>query len=142
MMAWALHWGQCALRLFPCTRYTGLPLVSPWSKMASSNDGQIVAWWSEFPAADIGAVPDSAGCFVLAAIGEEGLDNLDMIDGRYGKPLLETMGADGSLHLWFAGRAPSQRLADGLYVFGVGSYLYMPGSLAPDPIARIEREAA
>ena len=36
-------------------------------------------------------------------------------------------------------RAPSRRLTDGLYVFGVGSYLYMPPSLAPDPVARFDR---
>jgi hypothetical protein len=32
----------------------------------------------------------------------------------------------------------TQRLHQGLYVFGVGSYLYMPGSLAPDPVARLD----
>ena len=143
-MGWALHWGQCGLRLFPCTKFTGLPLVVHWPKAAKSDDSQIVEWWSEFPDADIAAIPDSAGCFVLAAIGEEGFDNLDMLAGHYGRPLLETEGADGSLHLWFPGRAPSQRLTDGLYIFGVGSYLYMPGSLAPDPVARFDniREAA
>lgn len=141
-MGWALHWAQCGLRLFPCTKFTGLPLVPKWPSAASDKDSQIVAWWSELTDADIGAIPDSAGCFVLTAIGEEGLDNLDELAWTFGKPLLETEGADGSLHLWFPGRASSRRLADGLYVFGVGSYLYMPGSLAPDPIARFEKEAA
>jgi hypothetical protein len=143
-ISWALHWGQCGLRLFPCTRFTGLPLVPHWPKAASANDSQIVEWWSEFPDADIGAIPDSAGCYVLTAVGDQGFDNLDLLAGHYDKPLLETIGADGSLHLWFPGRAPSHRLTDGLYVFGVGSYLYMPPSLAPDPVARLDivQEAA
>ncbi len=142
-LGWALHWAQYGLRLFPCTKFTGLPLVPHWPKAASANDAHIVEWWSEFPSADIGAIPDSAGCYVLAAIGEDGFDNLDRLGGRYDAPLLETESADGSLHLWFPGRAPSQRLTTGLYVFGVGSYLYMPGSLAPDPVARLDvREAA
>ena len=139
-LGWALHWAQSGLRLFPCTRFTGLPLVPHWSKAASANDGQVVEWWSEFPTADIGAIPDSAGCFVIAAVGEEGCDNLDT--KGFGEPLLETESADGSLHLWYPGRAPSQRLDSGIFAFGVGSYLYMPGSLAPDPVARFEKEAA
>jgi hypothetical protein len=144
MLGWALHWGQCGLRLFPCTRFTGLPLVLHWPKAAKNDDTQIVEWWSEYPTADIAALPDSAGCYVLAAIDEAGLDRLTEIEDHCGDRIMETAGADGSLHVWFAGRAPSQRQGSGLYVFGVGSYLYMPPSLAPDPVARLDgtREAA
>ena len=138
-ITWALHWAQCGLRLFPCTRFTGLPFIPHWSKSASNKDAQIVEWWSEFPDTDIGAIPDSAGCYVLTATEGEGFDNLELLAGHYSEPLLETIGADGSLHLWLPGRAPSRRLTDGLYVFGVGSYLYMPPSLAPDPVARFDR---
>ena len=67
-LGWAPHWAQSGLRLFPCTKFTGLPLVPHWPKAAKGDDGQIVEWWSVFPDADIGAIPDSAGCFVLAAI--------------------------------------------------------------------------
>jgi bifunctional DNA primase/polymerase-like protein len=144
MLGWALYWQSRGLRLFPATRFTGLPLVPHWPSAASNTDRQIVEWWSEIPDADIAAIPDAAGCFVIAAVGDEGRDNLDMLAGHYGEPLIETEGADGTLHIWLPGRAPSQRLTDGLYVFGVGSYLYMPGSLAPDPVARFDsvREAA
>jgi Bifunctional DNA primase/polymerase, N-terminal len=134
----ALHWAQCGLRLFPCTRFTGLPLVQNWPRSASDKDAQIVEWWSEWPNADIAALPDSAGCYVLVAIDEYGLDRLDEIENHCGDRIMETVGADGALRIWFAGRAPSQRLTSGLYVFGVGSYLYMPPSLAPDPFARLD----
>jgi hypothetical protein len=138
MIGWALYWQGRGLKLFPCTPFTGRPLVPRWPRSASDKDAQIVEWWSELRDADIATVPDAAGCFVVVAVGEEGRDNLYSIDGSYDDPLLETERADGSLHLWFPGRAPSQRLSDGLYVFGVGSYLYMPGSLAPDPVARLD----
>jgi hypothetical protein len=142
MLGWALYWQGRGLKIFPCTRFTGLPLVPKWPKAASNNENQIVEWWSELRDADIGTIPDAAGCFVLVAVGDDGRDNLDAIDGSYDDPVLETKRADGSLHLWFPGRAPTQRLHHGLYVFGVGSYLYMPASLAPDPVARLDvREA-
>jgi hypothetical protein len=142
MLSWALHWQACGLTIFPCTQFTGLPLVTHWPKTASKKDSEIVEWWSEHPKADIATIPDAAGCFVVAAVGNEGNASLGQIERFCGEPLLETVRADSSLHRWFPGRAPSQRLCDGLYVFGVGSYLYMPGSLAPDPVARLDvREA-
>jgi len=138
MIGWALHWQACGLAIFPCTQFTGLPLVSHWAKTASKKDGQVVEWWSQHPKADIAAIPDSAGCFCLIAIGNGGHASLGQIERFCGEPLLETVGADGSLHWWFPGRAPTHRLHHGLYVFGVGSYFYMPGSLAPDPVAPLD----
>jgi hypothetical protein len=141
MISWALYWQSRGLKLFPCTRFTGRPLVPNWPKFASDKDAQIVEWWSDLRDADIAAVPDAAGCFVIVATGDEGYASLDRIEPFCGEPLLATEGADASLHRWFAGRAPTQRLHHGLYVFGVGSFLYMPGSLAPQPVAPLDREA-
>ncbi|MGH7047564.1 MAG: bifunctional DNA primase/polymerase [Stellaceae bacterium] len=141
MIGWALHWQARGLTIFPCKPFIGLPLVRSWPKEAACNNWKIVEWWSEQPRADIAAIPDAAGCFVIVAVGDQGFDTLDQIEPHCGEPVLETESADGSLHRWFPGRAPTQRLHHGLYVFGVGSYLYMPASLAPDPVARFAEAA-
>jgi hypothetical protein len=145
MMSWALHWGALGLRVFPAAFFTGTPLVNRWAKDATNKDHLIIEWWSETPNADIGCIPDAAGCYVVVAVGDEGFDSLVERETMLREPplLVTDNSRNRSIHLWFPGRASSHRWAAGLYVFGVGSYLYMPASFAPDPIYRADlRETA
>lgn len=134
---WALHWAARGVSLFPCKSFLGVPIVSKWYTAASSQPGQLVEWWSETRDADIGAVPDKSGHFVLAAIGGKGRESLKCLEKTRGPlcPEFRTETRWGDYHLWFAGKALTSYnvLGPGLHVLGAGTFVYMPASLAPDP---------
>jgi Bifunctional DNA primase/polymerase, N-terminal len=137
MLGWAIHWAERGLYVFPCKSWLGSPISPKWYSVATNSVAQIVEWWSETPNADIAAIPDRSGHFVIAAVGPRGLTSLKTLETQYGKlsPLFTTETACSSLHLWFKGRAVTSRnlLGPGLHVCGPGTFVYMPASLAPDP---------
>src|SRR5437762_466211 len=77
----ALQWAEQGLFLFPAHCHLGTPLINDWNTVysnASADRSKIVAWWSKWADADIGAVPDRSGHFVLSVCkAEGGLDSLD-----------------------------------------------------------------
>lgn len=137
LLDWALHWAGRGISLFPCKSFLGSPLVSKWYSAASNQPGQLIEWWSETQDADIGAVPDKSGHFVLAAIGGQGRVSLKHLEKMHGPlcPEFRTETRWGDYHLWFAGKALTSHnaLGPGLHVLGAGTFVYMPASIAPDP---------
>jgi hypothetical protein len=137
MLDWAIRWAERRLHLFPCKSFLGTPIPPKWYREATPNVAQLVEWWSETPDADIAAVPDLSGHFVLAAVGSRGLASLDALEMRFGtlSPIFATETRWGDNHLWFHGRALTSHnlLGPGLHVCGPGTFVYMPASLAPDP---------
>lgn len=136
---WALLWASYGFRIFPCERFLGRPLVSRWFREATSNEGHIIEWWSEHPNADIAALPDAAHAFVVSPIGAEGRDSLCQVEAGLGdlQPLLTIPTPYGGHHYWMPGRAATTHHLGGragLHCYGLASYIYMPGSAAPDPI--------
>lgn len=137
MLDWAIRWAQQGLHIFPCKSFLGSPIPPKWYSVATNNVSQLVEWWSETPNADIAAVPELSGHFVLAAVGVNGLASIDALEEGYGAlcPLFTTETIWGDLHLWFKGRALTSHglLGPGVHVHGPGTFVYMPASLAPDP---------
>ena len=137
MLDWALHWARQGMKIFPCARFLGTPLVEHWYRDATQEISFIVKWWSENPTADIAAVPDRSDCFVIIAAGEIGAESLAEIEAEHGE--LPTQyrymtARDESEHLWIKGEAITShnKIGRGLHVLGRGHYVYIPASWAPD----------
>lgn len=136
MLDWALWWAVRGVHVFPCKSFLGIPVMPKWYSAASISTGQLAEWWSARPDADIGAVPELSGHFVISAVGQEGQASFDALEEKYGKTLVPefmTMTRWNTVQYWFKGRALSShnKLGPGLHVHGAGTYLYMPASMAP-----------
>jgi hypothetical protein len=140
MLDWALIWAQNDVYVFPCEKFLGIPLVLDWYREASRSRADIINWWTKSPTADIGAIPDKSGYFVIAILEEEGGDasfaTLECTHGEL-EPAFRTKGKYGDRYLWF--RSDDQvitshhKLGRGIHVLGAGHYVYMPSSIAPPP---------
>jgi hypothetical protein len=135
---WALWWAKRGMSVFPAEHFLGTPLEPKWYSTASSERKDVVAWWAAMPTADIAAVPERSGHFVIVAHGPRGRMSLFELEDEYG-----ALGADffyatrwGDLHVWLKGDAHSSRggLRPGLDVVGAGRFLFLPPSSAPDPL--------
>ncbi len=138
---WALHWAGLGLCIFPCERFLGAPLAGNWYKDASREPGKLIDWWSQEPTADIAAVPDKSGHFViLADAAAGGLTSLVLFQRHHGalKPEIQAFNAFGNLRLWIKGEAVTShnRFGAGLHVLGKGHFVFMPGSYSPDQVWR------
>ncbi len=133
---WALYWAERDIHVFPCASILGTPLIAKWYSLATASADQIVEWWSQWRDADIGAVPQKSGHFVIAITGDEGEASLAALEEKYGRltPDFETATRWNSRHLWFSGRALSSTdlLGNGIKVMGPGRFVFMPDTLAPD----------
>jgi hypothetical protein len=71
-------------------------------------------------------------------VGDEGFNSVDALEAKHGVlvPALTTPTRWGSTNLWFNGSAMSSHnlLGRGLHVYGPGTFIYLPASLAPLPI--------
>jgi hypothetical protein len=136
-LGWAMHWARRGIHVFPCQRWLGRPLVPKWYSAATTQPDKLVDWWSEWPEADIGAVPNASGHYVIAACGQMGRNSLAILEIMHGKlePEFRYETRWHDQHLWFHGKdAISSRddLGLHLHLVGPGCMLYMPPSLAPD----------
>jgi hypothetical protein len=138
MLDWALHWAGRELCIFPVWRFLGLPLIENWYAEASRERGVVISWWTQEPEADVAAVPDKSGHFAIVASSEEGQASLADLEARHGKLPAEFRYVNpyGDEHLWVRGHANTShhRLGRGIHVLGAGHFVYLPASIAPDPI--------
>ena len=143
MLDHALRWADRGLSIFPCQRFLGRPIVTgtaktTWYTEATGNRSAIVSWWSATPDADIAAVPEMSGHFVLIATGERGRDSLYALEDEHGDlgGEFEYENAWGDLHLWFKGSALTSHnvIGKGLHIIGAGNFVYLAPSFAPDPL--------
>lgn len=143
-MDWALHWQARGLVLFPCSKFLGDPLLSHWyapanaggTAGATNGEASIIMWWSQWPDADIAAIPFKSKHFVIVALKDEGgYDSLEKIEAELPEPEFEHWSPWGEHHLWFksidAVQTSHHRLGRGLHVLGPGTYCYLPNSRAP-----------
>jgi len=132
----ALFWAAEGVAVFPVSRYLGKTLTPDWHVNACRSKTQIIRWWSEHPQADIAAVPDKSGCFVIVAEGEAGVDTLAEFETKHGNlPATFRYDRGPNRYLWLAGDAVSRRnsIGPGVHTLGQGRFVYMPPSLAPCP---------
>jgi hypothetical protein len=140
----ALDWAAKGLSIFPIEEWLGLPLVDNWYSAASTDTAKIVGWWSEDFDADIAAVPDKSGHFVIMAIPEEGAD-IEELEAKFGELVPEhTIHCRlGATQYWFKGAAKTSHgaIGPGIHVLGRGQYVYLPPSLcAGAPSWRAKRD--
>ena len=57
---WALHHAATGVHVFPAENFVGNPLIEDWYDKATTVPKQIISWWTQWPTADIAAVPDRA----------------------------------------------------------------------------------
>lgn len=141
-LEWALQWiaSPRVLRVFPCEKWLGVPLVKKpkhWWTEATSDRSRVVEWWSEHSDADIAAVPDKSGHFVIRLIGDEGVESFAELEEQHGPivPEFQYQTRHGDRHLWFKSTAAvssRNRLGLGIEVIGPGRFVFLPPSLAPD----------
>jgi hypothetical protein len=141
MLDWALHWSDRGVHIFPCVRFLGRPLLPKWYEHATVSTALIVEWWSRWPNADIGAVPDRSCHYVIAAFKDEGgLHSLAGLESQYGELPAEIAYETGwgDEILWMKGEAYTShhKLGLGLHVLGTGQRVFMPPSIAPHIIYR------
>lgn len=133
-------YGAAGLAVLPL-KWTGgkakAPLITGGYLRASSDDGQILRWWTMWPHALIGlAVPASVVVVDVDPRDEASLDGLEMMLGPLPETLTVTSGrGDGGVHLYF--RRPQGVLRgkirglDG-YDIKDNGYVVVPPSLHPD----------
>ncbi len=141
MLVHALDLAALGWQVFPC-RPTGpkakAPLTERGHLEATTDPGQIRAWWSRWPDAMIGA-PVPAALIVLDVDprhgGDVGLAQLEADHGVLPATLTTISGrGDGGRHLYFrrpAGAVTSTRLPRGIDLKAAG-YCIVPPSLHPD----------
>jgi len=133
MLDWALRYAAQGLHVFPCETYIGLPSVDQWHAIATTKTCQLVKWWTENPDADIAVVPDRSGHLVILAVGDEGQDSFEALEGKYGELQPEFIFESkrrNATQYWFSGTAfsSSHLIGKELFVFGPGRFLFLPPS--------------
>jgi hypothetical protein len=135
---WALLWAEQGAHVFPCEQHLGTPLIKSWYGAATTCRKTIIDWWSEHPAADIGAVPDKSGHYVIAVHADEGgYNSLRALEAEHGRLPYDgdlcTENRCGDAFYWLKGQAftSHHKLGRGLHVLGAGMRLFMPNSYAP-----------
>lgn len=136
MLDWARYWQKHGLVLFPYSQYLGNSLIPHWYAKASNDAATVIGWWSEWRDADIAAVPDRSGHFVITAVKSEGgYDSLKAIRGDLPEIDFERWAPWGEHHLWIKSadlpQTSHHRLGQGLHVLGAGTYSFLPNSRAP-----------
>src|SRR5438477_10421386 len=92
MLDHALSFAARGLYIFPAEPHLGRPWVKYWRGEATTNADTIMSWWAQtgdpdrdWYTADIGAVPDRSGHFVVCAHKDEGgIDSLADLEAQYG----------------------------------------------------------
>jgi hypothetical protein len=138
----ALDWAGQGFYVFPCKPMLGTPLVEKsWYTAATTSDPVIVNWWADSPAADIGAVPERSGHFVVCAFEDEGgRESLSAFEEEHGEIPADLFYEDiwGNVFLWLKGTAYTSHhvLGRGVHVLGRGHRVFLPPSVALHTVYR------
>ena len=137
MLDHALDYIGRGLHVFPCDQFLGLPQLDNWYAGACTKPEKVVQWWSADPSADVAAVPEKSGHYVIVVTGDTGRESLHRFEMEHGvlKPAFRYANLWNCQHLWFLGNAYSARIDLGLHLIGAGRYVYLSPSAAPDPTA-------
>lgn len=134
----ALRLAAVGLPVFPVNPKTGVPPITEWPDLATTDPDQIKAWWRKHRRAAVGLVTgERSGIAVL---------DLDRKNGKDGVAALEAMGLDatalspvivetpsGGLHLYFRWpeglRSSGSQIGAGVDIKGIRGFVYAPGAV-------------
>lgn len=136
----ALDCAKRGWRVFPVRPQAKEPLVKNWSTLATTDQKQIVNWWTQFSTANIGiATGKQSGLFVLDVDGGEGYASLRALETERGElpGTVTSKTGSGGLHFFFQYPAFDLRNSAGklgpcLDVRGEGGYIIAAGSIHPN----------
>jgi len=102
----ALFYASTGYVVFPCTPGAKTPLLSDsWPAIATRDPGQIRAWWTQFPTANIG-LPMGGNCHVIDVDqkeGEDGWRSYLALGGQQSPPWPHQFTPSGGRHLHVRG---------------------------------------
>lgn len=155
MIEYALAYARLGWKIVPsywlkedggCSCYKGLacgkssgkhPIPDGWQNIATSDETQVRAWWTQYPSANISGVTGSAsGFFVVDVDGDDGYTSIDEYD-THGEGLPDTLRSvtgSGGLHILFKVpdglviRNSVKKLMPGVDVRGDGGQIILPPS--------------
>lgn len=135
----ALAYARRGWAVFPLQRRSKEPAVQGAYKAATTDVGQVSAWWQRWPEANIGLATGAvSGLWVLDIDGPEGEASFAALVGEHGGELAETLMASTGKghHLYWRlppGVDQGRRIGvrPGLDVIGSQGYLVAPPSIHP-----------
>jgi len=100
---------------------------------ATTDNDQIIAWWKQWPGANIGVATGHGGLYVIDLDGPEGNNNWNQLTDNNPTPQTRSVATGNGRHLWFLtdhelGNSAS-RIAPGIDTRGRGGYVVAPPSV-------------
>lgn len=128
-----------------------IPTLKEWNTRASTDPGQIRAWWTQEPLANVGIATGKRSCLLVLDVDPDkgGDDSLRTLDARYG-PLpqtVEVLTGNGGRHLYFQHPGylianSAGKLGPGLDIRTDGGQVVAPPSIHPKTGKSYEWEVA
>lgn len=135
----AIAYARLGFHVFPLVPNGKTPLISGGFKAATTNTGQISAWWAATPRANIGIATGESGLVVIdldVKGGRNGVEAWQDLYAKYGFDvstwLVET--PTGGIHCYFRGNghdiaSSAGKLGKGIDVRATGGYVVAPPSI-------------
>jgi hypothetical protein len=140
----ALALASRGLYVFPITPHRKFPPLVAWKSQATTIEGVITSWWTQWPDANVGVATGKKSGIVVLDIdmkhGKNGEASLRDLEAKHGSlpATVETITPHGGRQLWF--RAPELAVknsvdvvAPGIDIRGDGGYVLAP------PVCRFRR---
>lgn len=122
----ARDYAEAGFGIFPVSGKTP-PLIDEWQHRATTDLDMIDQWWTTWPDANIGFVPETAGMCVVDLDGDTGLANWE--PNKFFSPI--HVKTPHGYHVYFAGslRPTVGRIAPKIDTRGIASYVILPPSV-------------
>jgi uncharacterized protein DUF3631/bifunctional DNA primase/polymerase-like protein len=134
LVEWALWYAvELCWPVFPCQPRGKEPLTDHGWRDASLDEGQIRAWWAEWPDANIGSpFPSVLDCDLPRdSYPADGVNAYRHLEKKHGVPVGAAIAKSGAggLHVYFAPGAAGGSVGPGLSMRGEGLYAILPPSV-------------
>jgi Bifunctional DNA primase/polymerase, N-terminal/Primase C terminal 1 (PriCT-1) len=129
----ALDYARRGWPVFPCKPGSKKPLIKDWPNKATTEPGQIAAWWGRWPEANVAIVTgERSGILAVDVDDTSSLYSLEDEHGNLPATLTHGTGS-GGMHLLFRYpdeniRNSASKIAPGIDTRGEGGYILAPPS--------------
>jgi len=142
----ALDLAREGIPVFPCVPNSKRPACENGVYDATTDEGQINAWWTENPSYNLAIAPEQAGLCVVdidGEVGEEAWFDLQLEHGFANDTKEVFTPRQGGHHLYFRGSLPPTvgKIGKKIDTRGVGSYVLVPPSVTSDGIYSYANDA-